>query len=218
MKRATIIIIAAMLTAAVFSGTAAAAAAATPEKLSPGILIGDESGLRVDSDGKYFIEAGNLKAGDVITKHLHIHNTEPYSFKIAMTATPLDETGPLKLLDEVNCKLALGGKTLYDGRVRGDDGVNMILNSLNLGTFKSGDQRTLDITLTANPEMKRHYGADSEAFYDWNFYAVRAVGSEEGPKTGEIVKDSLYFLLPAILLTSGIALYAKRHREASAKD
>jgi len=203
-----------LLIAAVFSGTAAGAAATN---LPAGMLIGDQNGIHVDAQGEYFISADALEAGDVITKRLTIQNTEPYSYKLSMTAEPLEETGPLRLLDEVRCTLKLDGKVLYDGRVRGNDGTDMIRNALDLGTYQTGEQKTLDITLTVNRDMRKYYWTASEAYFKWNFYAAQDT-RPDGPKTGETVKNSLYAILPAMALAMGILLLIKRRRNGNNRD
>jgi len=202
-------ILSALLIAAVFSGTAAGAAAAN---LPGGILIGDQDGIHVSADGEYFIDAGALEPGDIIRKNLTIFNSEPYAYIISMTAQPLEETGPLRLLDEVRCTLKIGGSVLYDGRVRGDEGPGMITSQLTLGTFQSGMQRTLEITLAVNPRMQKYYWTPSEAFFKWNFYAAQITAPEKGPKTGEIARNSLYFILPGIFLLAAILLLNKKRR------
>ena len=201
-----------LLIAAVLSGTTAQAQAAAAE-LPSGVLIGDQNGLTVSADGDYFINADALEAGDVITKTLAIRNLESYSYKIFMRAEPLEETGPLHLLNEVKCTLTLDGKVLYDGRVRGDEGINMILESMDLGTYMSGDQRTLEIKLTVNPEMKKYYWTASEAFFKWHFYAARDEKSDK-PNTGEAAKNSLYVIFPGMVLAMGILVLIKRRQQA----
>jgi len=202
------LILSVLLIAAVFSGTAVSAAATD---LPPGVLIGDQNGIKVSVNGTYFINADALQAGDIITKQLTILNTESYGYDISMTAEPIDESGPLKLLDEVNLILKLDGNVIYDGRVRGDDGVNMIRNALQLGNYQSGTQRTLDITLTVSPEMKKYYWNASEALFKWNFYAERHVKTE-GPKTGDIAKYGLYVITFSASLTALILLLMIRRK------
>ncbi len=210
MQRIKSLILSVLLIAAVFSGTTAQAAAATD--LPAGMLIGDQDGIRVTPEGEYFINVDEIEAGDVITKRLTIRNTESYSYKVTMTAEPLEEIGPLKLLDEVHCTLAVDGRVLYDGRVRGNDGVNMIENALDLGDYTSGQQRELMITLTANPEMQKFYWTASESLFKWNFFAAQDI-TEKGPDTGDIIKNSLYVILPGVLLTMGILLLTKKRKE-----
>jgi len=208
------IILSVLLIAAVLSGTAVSAAATD---LPPGVLIGDQNGIKVSVDGSYFIDAEALQAGDVITKRLTIMNTESYSYDISMTAEPLTETGPLKLLDETHCTLKLNGAVIYDGRVRGDDGVNMIQNALKLGNYTSGQQRTLDITLTVDPQMKTYYWTPSEALFKWNFYAARKDNSPD-PKTGEAIQYGLYAFVSAAVVASFVLLILiRRKKNQSAK-
>jgi len=210
------VILSVVLIVAVFSGPVAYAAATN---LPAGILIGDQNGIQVSVDGEYFIDWEGLNASDTLTKRLNIHNMEPYSYKISMTAEPLEETGPLHLLDEVSVTLKLDGKVIYDGRVRGDDGINMILNALDLGNYNSGDQRVLDISMKVDPDMKKYYWKISEAFFKWNFYAVRVVPYDGGsPKTGEIIKNGMYALMGGIAGATVILLVLKkkqREKEAN---
>lgn len=204
------LILSALLFAVVFSGTTASAAATS---LPAGVLIGDQDGITCSQEGEYYIDATGLQAGDVLTKQVTIRNTEPYTYKISMTADPMEETGPLKLLDEIHLNLKLNGKTLYDGRVRGDEGVNMILNALDLGTYTSGDTAIMDITLTVNPEMQKYWYTSSEAWLRWNFYAARPDEGKDGPKTGEMVTYGMYILGGCLLGTSLVLLISKKKQE-----
>ncbi|MCL2332070.1 MAG: LPXTG cell wall anchor domain-containing protein [Actinomycetia bacterium] len=202
---------------AVIMASAAIAPAATTD-LPPGVLIGDSAGISVGADGDYFIDAEDLHAGDVITKQLTILNTEASAYDISLAAEPLDETGPLKLLDEVRCTLVLDGAVIYDGRVRGADGTNMIVNALSLGNYTSGQQRTLDITLTVNPQMKTHSYSASTAFFSWKFYATKKTPSppiSALPKTGDIVRYALYLIILMAALIAGISLALMRERRKS---
>ena len=207
-----------LVAAVVFSGTATASAAARVSDLPPGVLIGDSQGITVGYDGAYFIDAEDLKAGDVITKRLTIENSEPYSYDISMRAEPLSETGPLKLLDEVNCVLKLDGTVIYDGRVRGSDGTDMVAHALSLGTFANGQQRTLDITLTVSPAMKTYYWSKSEALFKWIFYANRPTPPAQPlPKTGDFLRAGLYTLIAASLLATAVLLVLLQRKHASAQ-
>jgi len=216
MQRISKVILIVALIAAVFSGTATGANAAVTN-LPAGILIGDQDGIRIDVDGAYFINADALEAGDVITKRLVIRNTESYAYRVSMTAESLEETGPLHLLDEVHCTLKMDGKVLYNGRVRGNDGINIIRNALDLGTYQSGDQKTLDITLTVNKDMKQYAWTASEAFFKWIFYAVQDDGGSGGPNTGGIIRNSLFAVMPGLVLAMVVLLLIKRRREDQTK-
>jgi len=210
MKRAILTV---LLIAAVFSGTAVNAVATN---LPAGMLIGDQNGIHVDTDGAYFIDAEDLEAGDVITRQLVIRNTERFPFRLSMTTEPLEETGLQKLLDEINLKLEMEGRVLYNGRVRGDEGVNMVVNALDLGVFETGQQKTLEITLTVNPEMTKLYWTSSEAQCKWIFHAVQEV-EQRGPQTGEMIQNALYFIMPGLVVAMGVLLLMKKKRQEENK-
>jgi hypothetical protein len=196
MARLLKIIVTIVCVAAVFSGTAAHAATS----LAPGLLIGDQDGIRVNRDGDYYINAVGLMPGDVITKTLTIHNTErDIPFRLFMTAEPLQHSGPIDLQDKVKLDLNLDGRQIYHGRIRGDAGVNMTLNALELGRFAHGDQRVLTATLTVDADMKV-FPEKSEADIKWHFYAVKEEAGDP-PKTGE--DAPLYLLLFSAALTVG---------------
>ena len=210
MHRVKRLILSALMIAAVFSGTVAYAAATN---LPAGMLIGDQYGITVGVDGAYFIDWDGIESSDTLTKSLTILNTEPYAFKVSMTAEPLEETGPLHLLDEIHLTLKLDGETLYDGRVRGDEGVDMIRNALDLGNYESGQMRVLDISMEVSPEMKKYYWKTSEAFLKWNFYAVRETPDGDGPITGEIIKYGLYGVMLCITAATAILIIVKKKQK-----
>ena len=153
-------------------------------------LIGDSDGIKVGVDGVYYIEALGVVPGDVFTKKLTIQNLDmtgdtpesavPYT--LVMGAEPLFQVGPVDLLDVVHLELKLDGQVIYSGRVRGDEGVNMIEKPLPLGVYKPGDQRTLDIKLDVGTswELTKEI---STAEFKWIFYAWREVPVKP-PKTG----------------------------------
>lgn len=207
---------------AVFSGTAVVNAAAI--NLPSGFLIGDQDGIHVDASGEYYIDARDLKPGDVIHTTLTIQNLAqndktpegkvPYT--LVMRTEPLTNSGPVDLLDEVSLTLKLDGETVYDGRVRGDGVPNMIEKALELGDYAVGDRRILDITLTVSPEMKQ-YEEISEADFKWVFYAYRAVDADP-PKTGLLDGYWMYLLpIAGAVLLSALLLLMKKRRERQAR-
>jgi LPXTG-motif cell wall-anchored protein len=185
--------------------------------LPPGLLIGDQDGIQVDSEGDYFINAVKLMPGQVITKKLTIKNVEKGapSFKLTMTAQPLHSEGPIDLLDKVHLHLDLDGKQLYDGRVRGDQGVNMMENALDLGRYSAGDQRVMTITLTVDKDIQISTVISSSNIR-WHFYAVKEQGADP-PKTGETDTNRLLWLGSTVLiLGAAVAVIAKKRKKAHA--
>ena len=193
-------------------------ALASTTNLPSSFLIGDSDGIKVGVDGVYYIEALGVKPGDVFTKRLTIQNLDmtgdtqesviPYS--LSMRAEPLSTVGPVDLLDVVDLELKLDGQVLYKGRLRGDQGVNMIETPLPLGTYKPGDQRTLDIKLTARPDWEIGY-EESVAEFKWIFYAWRMT-PRSAPKTG-VAEYGAYVLIGGVLLLWAFLILKKKKRE-----
>ena len=203
--------------ASAFSG--AAAANASSAVLPAGFLIGDQNGVYVNPHGYYYIDVREIRAGDVIRKTLTIENMAqndmamegnvPYT--LTMTAEPLFSRGPADLLDTTHLTLKLDGAVIYDGPCRGDGNPNMIQNALHLGQYKVGERRILDITLTADPNL-RISEEKSEADFRWLFYAYRTVETQP-PKTGVLETYGLYLIPICWLLTLGTFLIMKKRRK-----
>lgn len=219
MKRA-LSVLCMCLVAIVISGSVVNAAAAA--NLPDSFLIGDQNGIKVGVDGKYYINCVDVLPGDVFHKVLTIQNLDmtgatPESsipYKMTMRMEPVSETGPVKLLDITRLDLKLDGTTIYSGRVRGDEGVNAILNALSLGEYKPGDQRTLDITLTVDGNINQadwQIEAYSEAEFRWIFYAWREK-LEIGPRTGILETYGVYLLPISGMVTLCAALFLKKKK------
>ena len=242
LARRTLPVLCLCAVAAVFSGTAfIGAGAAQRRSLPESFLIGDTEGVQVNRDGAYCILAEDLEPGDVIEKRLVIQNLDqgkpesalPYT--LLMLAEPLEETGPVKLLDAVRLELKLEGKVIYSGPCRGNaQGNDMTQTPLHLGDYESGDRRDMEITLAVDGEMPvaRAGEEQSTAEFAWHFYAVRvpepAPGSTapgtavppgtnappgEPPKTGDMARLYVPYAVTAmgpLLLCFALVLSKKR--------
>jgi hypothetical protein len=203
---------------ATFFGMAPGAAAAETVNLPAGILIGDQDGVQVDEHGEYYIDARGLKPGDVIHKVLTIQNLEqndkspegkaPYT--LTMTAEPLLSAGPVDLLEKVHLTLKLDGKIIYEGPSRGNGTPNMIEKALNLGAYKLGERRILDVTLKVDPALQL-FEKKSEADFKWHFYAYR-VKEDDPPKTGILEDYGALFPIGGVLLLVALLLPLKKRR------
>jgi len=217
-----------MLALAIFPGVTAASGAqplyfpgdevaAKQVNLPTSFLIGDSDGIKVGVEGVYYIEALGVVPGDVFTKRLIIQNLDmpgntpesviPYT--LAMRAEPLFQVGPIDLLDVVDLELKLDGQVLYSGRVRGDEGGNMIVNALNLGTYQPGDQRTLDIKLNVGTDWELAI-EESVAEFKWHFYAFRQI--QDTPKTG-VADYTAFGLLGSMALLWLFLILKRKKRE-----
>ncbi len=191
------------------------ALAASSSELPRGFLIGDSDGVHVTANGEYFIYCTDMQAGDKIHKVLTIQNNEPEGrFRLHMTATPLFATGPIDLLNSIHLTLKLEGKTLYRGRVRGDEGVDMINNALDLGVYASGDVRTMTIDLELDKNLpSERFHAKSVAEVGWNFIAVKDETSTP-PKTGDVSEHILEYAAASLALLTLITFGFAHRRKA----
>jgi len=194
-------------------GPVVPSASARPVNLPPGVLIVDSDGIRVSRSGVYFIDASSIQAGDIITKRLTIRNNETNTVRLAMRSETLEETGPLKLLDEIHMTLTLDGRIIYGGRLRGNGGVDMTTNALDLGTFEGGKESALDIVLKVPADLPQKYTV-SEALHRWVFTAKQDPEQPKrpggSPKMGDIVRWVGYVLIFGVATVSVGLLIAKR--------
>ena len=205
-----LVFISALCIAVTLSGMLTASAAVY--NLPPSFLIGDQDGIKVSVDGRYYINVDNLMPGDTINKTLTLRNTEDnQAYKITMTAEPLFTTGPVDLLDRVHLELKLGDNVLYIGRLRGDDDVNMIYNALDLGVYEYGDEAVLHINMTVDSDFDIGW-EESVAEFRWHFYAVRDNGTKP-PDTGVYIQYSLYIITAAMLITASVLLIIYKIRK-----
>ena len=214
------------LVAVAFFGASTGVSAATntsgggEKGLPAGILIGDENGIHVDSNGFHFIDAKGKQPGDVIHKTLTLqnisqNNAAPESnapFHLSLTVEPLSHKGPVDLFEKVIMTLSLNGKTVYQGPSNGKGSQNIVEKALDLGAFHLGDRKTLAITLTVDPTMQLSE-EKSEADFKWRFYAYRAK-EEAGPKTGILETYGLFLPVGCVLLLCAILIPLKKRRDA----
>ncbi len=180
--------------------------------LPQGFLIGDENGIHVQADGTFLIAAYDMEPGDAIYKTLTIQNTENSTFDLTMTAQPLTQTGPIELLNSINCRLTLNGQEIYNGRLYGDDGVNMITNALALGTYGPGDIKVMHIELNLDETIPTELLKEkSVAEIRWNFYAIKKADATP-PFTGILEENNMLALSLFLLVGSALLLALKSKR------
>jgi hypothetical protein len=205
-KKLSVLALVICVISAVFSGTAVSyAAAAATTNLPQGFLIGDQDGVHVDEHGVYYIDCRGIEPGQVIHKTLTIQNLEQYDrtpegsvpYALSMTAEPVMTSGPVDLLD-TRVVMTLDGVTVYTGNLRGDGTPDMNRTALRLGVYGVGDRKTLDITMTVDPDMVLQEEI-SQADFKWIFYAYRTLDVDP-PKTGLL--ETYWGLLIPIGLTA----------------
>jgi hypothetical protein len=192
--------------------------------LPQGFLISDQNGVKANYTGEYYIDATGLMPGDVVKKTVTIQNLEqtdgpqaslPYA--LSFRAEPMNTEGPVDLFEEVSLELKLDGKVIYNGNSRGDKGtdgtgkpVNMITTPLDLGQYKIGDRRDMEVTLTVSQTMQV-YEKISEAKFRWYFYAVKAEPTNP-PATGFLDSFGPYLIPVAGMLLLALFLVLKKKK------
>jgi hypothetical protein len=178
-------------------------------------LIADDSGLEADQEGQYYIDVRDLQPGEIIHKRLTIRNLDRDTpFDLGLTAEEVSWSGPIDLLREVQLTLSLEGQVVYQGRLAGDEGPGMVDRPLSLGTYATGDQRTLDVVLAAPADLPVGPVA-SAADFRWRFYATRAEGSVP-PRTGESDTRTIkYALVLGTVVLTALGVAARRRAEVT---
>jgi hypothetical protein len=197
-KNFTALILLSVILTFVYPGVLGAAVS-----LPDGFLISDENDIKVSRDGAYFIYADNVRPGDTFVKVLQISNlVQDTPFRLTLSAIPGATSGPIDLLDKINLQLTLNSQVLYDGRVYGDSGINMIDDGVDLGLYAEGDSAQLIITLKMADDIDPAlFTQKSIAEFEWKFSAVR--DADGGTvKTGDTAQTFLITL--CILMIIGI--------------
>jgi hypothetical protein len=208
------------------AGSPTVARAAQDSMLPPGLVISDQSGISANAHGEYYIAALGLMPGDVIKKTVTIQNLEisgnpqaDIPFSLSLRAEQISKDGPLDLFEEVSLELKLDGNVIYTGNSRGDKGTNgsgaacnMVTTPLDLGNYKIGDRRDLEVTLRVSPTMTVHE-EQSEALFRWIFYAVKTEDAVP-PVTGLLQSYGIYLIpVASTLLLCFFLVLSKKKKE-----
>jgi|GEM_PF-5755927 len=177
-------------------------------ELPDSFLIADSFGINVERNGDYYIEAKDLLPGDKISKKLIIQSLSDDSkkYRLYLSATPMEQTGMIKLLEELEIDMKLDGETIYSGSIDGLNGGGMVDNALDLGIYEGGRQGVLTFDIQLDPTLSTNlFYEKSVAELGWKFYAVR---DEEAspPKTGKTEQTVTYLVIGTAVLIASILL------------
>lgn len=208
------------------------------ESLPPGFLVGDETGFNAGTDGQYFIVNNNIEPGKTFTREISISNysNNGDAFSINLVMNPEDDTrkptikGTINLLEAINVKLNYQGKIIYQGPMNGKGSpvANKKSNPINLGTFETGEVRTIHAEFTVSNEYpdESWKNVNSTDFY-WLFYASKSKDETPPsttpssstkkpmgilPSTGEEVVNALLLLLSILMLIGMTLLYKVKRK------
>ncbi|MEI5994849.1 LPXTG cell wall anchor domain-containing protein [Candidatus Enterococcus mansonii] len=161
------------------------------EPLPPGIVIGDDKGIQVQSDGNYLVEINNVLPGKKWTIDVNLMSVDkgtPYDLSIRLLKPTVE--GPIDFSKAIRMTMDYNGKKIYDGPASGiSKELNLQESTYSLGTFRSGDSRRLHVTF----EMDSTYTKDDFQVKSVmeNIWAFRAVKNHEPEsiKTSETKKQ-----------------------------
>lgn len=204
---------------------------AAVNELPSGIVIGDDKGIQAQTDGTYFMEVNNVLPGEKWQTELSILNVEkdvPYE----LTMQVIDSTwsGPIDFSTAISMKMTYDGTVIYEGPLSGvSEKRNIQKDPINLGTFYSGDSRTLKIELEMDSRYtKNDFQEKSMTDNVWEFVAIKKKdpGNPEKPinpnkptkpskpgflpQTGEEWRNTLIYFIVGMFLILIVALVVKK--------
>ena len=158
-----------------------------------------------------FEDFQDVMPGDSITEQVVIRNiTKGTKIKVYMRA--LGAIEGQEFLNQLKLKV-----TLPDGTVRFDaqaDETAQLTNWKPLGTFKSGSETELTVTLEVPIEMGNDF-QEAVGALQWEFY-VEEYPNTDGPSTGDTTPLVLYGALAGICAFGLILLLFKRKKNSEA--
>lgn len=190
--------------------------------LPSGMVIGDDQGVKVKSDGQYLVDVRDVEPGKEWEKQITIINLEkdiPYHLTMSVSR-PTKKVGTLDLSQAIEMELMYDGKSIYKGPLSGDAGkVNLqnLQTPLDLGVFQSGDTHQLQAIFRLDGEKygNKDFAEKNVLENVWTFRAVKTspIKTPEKekpifrlPQTGEEWKNVLLgtciglFLILVVLL------------------
>lgn len=210
--------------------------------LPPGIVAGDDQGIKIQNDGHYLIDIRDVAPGKKWSTKITIINIEkdiPYLLTMSI-GKPTMVKGTLDLSKAIQMTLIYENKEVYKGPL---SGVNKTLNlqdqstPLNLGIFKGGDTKMLEahFELDGKSYTNRDFFEKNVVENSWHFKAVKTIlpdtsdpdqpekTSSENlinklrlPNTGEEWRNTLIFSCIGLFLLL-ISLLIGKHKKEEKK-
>lgn len=214
-------------------------AASSESNLPPGIVAGDDQGIKIKNDGQYLIDVRDVEPGKKWVTKITIINIEedrPYHLTMSISKPTLIE-GTLDLSQAIEMTLIYDGKECYKGPL---SGVNKTLDlqdkstPLDLGIFKGGDTKTLEAHFELNGKAytNRDFLKKNIVENIWQFKAVKTElpdtdASDESekssieklmsimkfPRTGEEWRNALIFSCIGLFLILVFLLIIKHKKQ-----
>lgn len=203
------------------------------QELPPGIVIGDSEGLNANRNGEYHVNVNDVLPGKNWHTTISMVNMEKdVPYQLTMLISPAKVSGSLDLSKAINMRLTYEGTVVYNGPASGiSDTLNLQVTPLNLGIFRAGDSRALEVDYSLSGEYtKKDFTQKNVMDNVWTYYAVKTeeiipdssnsikpTGSKPSglfPYTGESIKEGMVLLcLGLFLLLIVLLIWKKKYKE-----
>lgn len=211
--------------------------------LPPGIVAGDDQGIKIKNDGQYLVDVRDAAPGKKWSTKITIINIEkdvPYHLTMSVSKPTMIE-GSLDLSEAIQMTLFYDGKEIYKGPLSGNNKTVNLQNKsapLNLGTFKSGDTKMLEaqFELDGKSYTNRDFFKKNVVENIWYFKAVKTtlpdtnqpdqpdqpflekiVNKLRLPNTGEEWRNALLFSCVGLFLVL-VSLLIIKHKKIERKS
>lgn len=207
---------------------------ATMESALPfGVVVGDDQGIKVKSDGEYLIDIRDVAPGKKWIRKITLANLEkdiPYQLTMSVSTTTKLE-GTLDLSQAIQMTLYFEGDKVYEGPLSGISTSTNLQDSskpLNLGVFKSGDSKMLEahFELDGKKYTNQDFLKKNVVENIWYFKAVKTKlpdmptnGKIKNlfPRTGEEWSSALLTICIGLFLLLITLLIIKHKRDEKRK-
>lgn len=180
---------------------------ATASTLPSGMVVGDDQGIQVQSDGAYLVDVRDVEPGKKWETKITAINLErdiPYHLTMYVSKPTLIQ-GNLDLSEAIQMRMVYDGKEVYNGPLSGKSSLINLQNKqapLDLGVFESGQTRTLEVYFELDGEKytNKDFVVKNVVENIWYFKAVKATKTpgKTLPSTGgNSIVDQIKGLLPS---------------------
>ena len=195
------------------------AVSAEKHTLPDKFLIVDNQGITASPiDGVYYVKIDNMRPGELYSKKIHLQNMDTGSaFRLYMRAEPVSRSGNIDMFELTTLTLSLNGNQFFTGSPNGTGNIDMKGKVVDLGAFKTGQQKSLDMTALLDGASVQ---GDDEGSIDfrWIFWAVREPTNDR-PKTGLDTKLTYgaIVMAAAMVLLAAVLVLLKKEKDKKAQ-
>lgn len=195
------------------------------EELPPGIVIGDSNGLDATRNGEYHVNVNNVMPGKNWHTTISIINMEKdIPYRLSMIIEPSIVSGKLNLSEELEMVINYDGKKIYQGPASGISETKNLQNTpIDLGVFKSGDSRALEVEYSLSGEFTNQDFEQKNTMTNvWTYSAVKEKNIPDTPddlnpskyfgklpSTGEVREGIIIFCLGLFFLMTTLLIFKK---------